>query len=153
MTYVEGSAPTGLSSTLIESRAQTAWDQFPTSYNANGQTVSWTRWYYYVDRSEQYAYSAFIRLKSGFSKSKVGNGWGSTYTTPLPGGLGDYRSYNVGNMEEYVNATNGSNTTGFGQTWVGGAGGAAGSSTVSNISVTPGQTYTIVNNGSLVITY
>lgn len=55
----------------------------------------------------------------------------------------------------YHAATTGASTTGFGQTFVGGTGGAATTSTVSNVAVTPGASYTlsIPSGGSITITY
>lgn len=44
-------------------------------------------------------------------------------------------------------------TTAFGYSWPGGTAGPAPTTTYTNIPVTPGTTYTIVNNGSLTITY
>jgi hypothetical protein len=53
----------------------------------------------------------------------------------------------------YIDPTTGADTTGFGQIWPGGVGGPATTTTINNIAVTPGSTYGIYNNGSLVITY
>ena len=57
--------------------------------------------------------------------------------------LGDY--YDPGGV--------GTSTTGFGLTFPGGSYTAASTTTFNNVSVTPGTTYTIVNNGSLTIQY
>lgn len=53
----------------------------------------------------------------------------------------------------YVDPTTGANTTGFGLTFPGGSGGPASTTTFTNVTVTSGATYTIVNNGSLTIQY
>jgi len=63
------------------------------------------------------------------------------------------RGYAMYGLEKYTAPTNGSNTTGFGLTFAGGVGGAATTQTYNSVSVTPGQTYTIVNSGSLTISY
>jgi hypothetical protein len=47
----------------------------------------------------------------------------------------------------------GANTTAFGYTFPGGVAGPASPVTYNNVPVTPGTTYTIVNNGSVTITY
>jgi hypothetical protein len=52
-----------------------------------------------------------------------------------------------------INATTGASTTGFGKDFPGGYGGAASNTTFNNVAITPGVTYTIVNNGSLTIQY
>lgn len=56
-------------------------------------------------------------------------------------------------FQTYSFPYNGANTTAFGYTWPGGEEGPASTTTYTNIPVTPGTTYTIVNNGSLTITY
>ena len=63
------------------------------------------------------------------------------------------RGYYMIGLEFLTPATNGSDTTGFGLTFAGGVGGAATTQTYNSVSVTPGQTYTIVNSGSLTISY
>jgi hypothetical protein len=63
------------------------------------------------------------------------------------------RGYYMIGLEFLTPATNGANTTGFGITFPGGVGGAATTQTYTSVSVTPGQTYTIVNSGSLTISY
>lgn len=153
VSYVESTAPTGISSSTIEGRAQAEWDKFPTSYNPNGTVVDWTYWYYYVNTVQQYPITGLIRLKQGFSKTKVGNGWGTSYTTPIP--FGQYRSYAVGNMEQYVNASNGASGSALGYTFPGGVGGAASPFTYNNISVTPSNSYSIVvpSGGYVTIQY
>lgn len=142
VSYVESTAPAGISSSTIEGRAQVEWDKFPTSHNPNGGMVYWTNWYYFVDKVLEYPYEGLIRLKDGFSKTKNGNGWGSTYTTPFP--FGQYRSYQVGNMEQYVGASNGAGASAFGYTFPGGVEGGAPTLTYNNISVTSGASYSIV---------
>lgn len=57
-------------------------------------------------------------------------------------------------IEKYFTGSPGLNTTGFGKGFSGGAGDTAATLTsYTNISVTPGTAYTIVNNGSLTIIY
>jgi len=53
----------------------------------------------------------------------------------------------------YDYPTTGASTTGFSLTFPGGTGGSPGTTTFNNVSVTPGTTYTIVNNGALTIQY
>jgi hypothetical protein len=58
----------------------------------------------------------------------------------------------------YISGSSGSNTTGFalsfsGGGYSGGTGTPASNTTYNNVSVIPGTTYTIVNNGALTITY
>lgn len=152
VSYVERSAPAGISSSTIEGRAQTEWDKFPTVHDPNGGTVSWTLWYYSNNQTNQYTRSGLIRLKSGFSKTKTGNGWGTTYTTPP---VGNDVSYRVGNMEEYVNPTTGANSSALGYTFNGGVAVPATPVTYNNVAVTPGNSYSIVvpSNGYVTIQY
>lgn len=63
------------------------------------------------------------------------------------------KGYYLYGLELYMPPTIGSDTTGFGITFAGGVGGAATTQTYTSVSVTPGQTYTIVNSGSLTISY
>lgn len=58
-------------------------------------------------------------------------------------------------LEEYTPGTNGTATTGFGLSFPGGTSSvpAASNTTYTNVAVTPGTQYTIVNNGSLTINY
>lgn len=58
-------------------------------------------------------------------------------------------------QDEMTIATTGASTTGFGQTFVGGTGGAATPSTVTNVATTAGASYSLVipSGGSLSITY
>lgn len=63
------------------------------------------------------------------------------------------KGYYLYGLEKYTNPTTGANTTGFNLTFPGGSGGAATTQTYNSVSVTPGQTYTIVNSGSLTISY
>jgi hypothetical protein len=67
--------------------------------------------------------------------------------------LNNSRGYGLSGLEVKTGGTTGANTTGFGLTFPGGVQTAATTTTFSNVSVTPGTTYTIVNNGSLTITY
>lgn len=153
VSYVESSAPAGISSSTIEGRAQAEWDKFPTSHDPNGVMVYWTNWYYIVNTVQQYPSQGLIRLKDGFSKTKVGNGWGTTYTTPFP--FGQYRSYKVGNMEQYIGASTGASSSALGYTFPGGVEGGAPTLTYNNISVTSGASYSIVvpSGGYVTIQY
>lgn len=152
VSYVESTAPP-TPSTTIESRAQIEWDKFPTVHDPNGTSVSWTYWYYYVGLTMQYPQVALVRVKQGFTKTKVGNGWGATYTPPLPSG--NSYSYEVGNMEQYIFPTTGANSSALGYTFVGGAGVPATPVVYSNVSVTPSTSYSIVvpSGGYVVIQY
>lgn len=53
----------------------------------------------------------------------------------------------------YLPPYNGADTTAFGYTFPGGIEVPASTFTYNNVPVTPGTTYTIVNNGSVTITY
>lgn len=149
LSYVERTAPVGISSTTIEGRAQTEWDKFPTVHNPNGTMIYWTNWYYFVNRVLEYPYEGIIRLASGQTKTKVGNGWGSSYTTPI---TGSDVSYNVGNMEQYYGDTTGDNSSALGYTFPGGVGGPATPATYNNVSVTPSASYSIIVPGGGYVT-
>jgi len=140
ISYVETSAPSGISSATIESRAQTEWDKLPTSYTPDGVYTSWTLWYYYANRVDQYAREGIVRVKNGFSKTKIGNGWGSSYTTPPS----SYRNYAAGNLEEYYAASTGLDASALGYTFSGGVGGSATPVTYNNVAVTSGASYSVV---------
>lgn len=152
VSYVERTAPVGISSTTIEGRAQAEWDKFPTSHDPNGSTVNWDLWYYYANNTFQYPYSALVRLASGQTKTKTGNGWGSSYTTPI---TGPDKDYNVGNMEEYIGPTTGANSSALGYTFNGGVGVPATPATYTNVAVTPTASYSIVvpSGGYVIIQY
>lgn len=151
VSYVQTNAIAGVSSTTIEGRAQTEWDKFPTVHDPNGAVVNWLYWYY-ASSTTSSSVSGLIRLKSGFSKTKTGNGWGTTYTTPP---VGNDVSYRVGNMEEYVNPTTGANSSALGYTFNGGVAGPATPATYNNIAVTPTASYSIVvpSGGYVIIQY
>jgi hypothetical protein len=51
--------------------------------------------------------------------------------------------YNADAVERYVDPTTGSNATAFGKTFTGGTGGPASTVTYTNVSVTPGTSYSI----------
>lgn len=55
--------------------------------------------------------------------------------------------------EKYNDPTTGSSTTAFSLSFPGGNGAPATNTTYNNISITPGASYTIQNNGALTITY
>lgn len=140
LSYVERTAPAGISSSTIESRAQAEYDKFPSTHSPGGSTVNFTYWYYFVNLSLQYPRSALVRLKSGFPKIKTGNGWGSTYTTPPANDT----AYDIGNMEEYVGGSNGANSSALGYTFPGGAEVPANPLTYTNVAVTSGSSYSII---------
>ena len=58
-------------------------------------------------------------------------------------------------VDYYTPATNGTNTTGFSQTFAGGTGGPATPVTYTNVAVTPGSSYTLTipSGGYITITY
>lgn len=153
MAYVQFNAPSGLSSSTVEAQAQSSWDLFPTSYNPSGSALSWTEYYYDSTGPTPVAQSGTIRLKNGYSKTKTGNGWGSSWTTPLS--FGDNKAYGVGNMEQYVNPTTGASSSALGYTFAGGSGGPATPATYNNIPVTPTASYSIVvpSGGYVTIQY
>lgn len=72
-------------------------------------------------------------------------------TSPLLAG----QSFSTDITTQIYNApAGGAATVGFGESFPGGApGGYAPSTTFTNIAVTPGNTYTVTNNGSLTISY
>jgi len=102
---------------------------------------------------------------AGDSQTITGTFSYTTYRSPLTSGniLYSYVSPSGGTQSSgwlinlpydyVVNATTGDSTTGFGKTFPGGTGGAASDTTFNNVAVTPGTTYTIVNNGALTIQY
>ena len=61
--------------------------------------------------------------------------------------------YIGGSLEYYVDPTTGSPTTAFSLSFAGGFAGPATNTTYTSVAVTPGATYTVVNNGALTITY
>lgn len=67
--------------------------------------------------------------------------------------LNNTRGYYLSGLEIYSPGSTGASTTGFGLSFPGGNSGPASLVSYSNVNVTPGTTYTIVNNGSLTITY
>jgi len=68
-------------------------------------------------------------------------------------GGGQSASWLVWAPNYYIDPTIGAATTGFGLTFPGGSYGPASITTFTNVSVTGGTTYAIVNNGSLIIQY
>jgi hypothetical protein len=86
----------------------------------------------------------------------TGNGGGYPSTDKIAntvsggGGIGQWRIYAP---SYYIDPTTGASTTGFSLTFPGGTGGAPGTTTFNNVTVTPGNTYTISNNGALTIQY
>lgn len=83
-----------------------------------------------------------------------------TFTNPYSGNAGNVPTSTNNNLygtggtvETFISATTGSSTTGFSLTFPGGTGGIATNTTFNNVTVSPGTTYTITNNGSLTITY
>lgn len=148
VSYVEKFAPAGISSSTIEARAQTEWDKLPTSYTPDGVYASWTLWYYSNNVVYEYPRDGIIRVKNGFSKTKIGNGWGSVYTTPPSGD----QNYAAGNLEQYYSETTGGSSSAIGYTFPGGVGGPASPVEYNNVSVIPGISYTIsVSPGGYVV--
>lgn len=96
-----------------------------------------------------------------YSYSKAIAGTANVYTSPGWKTSGpilatDYGYFNIEYRQSYtIAATTGAAATAFGQTFPGGVGGPAASTTVNNIAITPGATYNIVvpSGGSLTITY
>lgn len=87
---------------------------------------------------------------------------GTSETTALPDSTVYYEEttitvYTYGDAPYYPGtaATTGASATAFGKTFPGGTGGAASTTTFSNIPITPGATYSIVvpSGGSITITY
>lgn len=138
----------GYTSTTIEATAQAQYDLFPSTPAAGAVVVNWTSTY--LDTSfTQTSITNTYRVASGQVKAKIFNGsWGSSYTTPY---TGLNKVYSMDNIE--IQNPNGAATTGFSLTFPGGTAAPATLTTFTNVSITPGATYTIVNNGSLTITY
>lgn len=69
--------------------------------------------------------------------------------------IGGYPGASVGYYVSYQmwDTTNGGSSTGLGKTFPGGVGGAASITTFNNVAVTPGNSYPMVNRGSLTIKY
>jgi len=86
----------------------------------------------------------------------TGNGGGYSLSEKIAnsvsggGQMGQWRIYAP---SYYDYPTTGASTTGFSLTFPGGTGGAPGTTTFNNVAVTPGNTYTISNNGALTIQY
>jgi hypothetical protein len=97
-------------------------------------------WYYGSNTVNEYPRDGIVRVKNGFSKTKIGNGWGATYTTPPSGD----RNYAAGNLEQYYGGTTGANASALGYTFPGGVEDSAPTLTYNNVSVTPGTSYSIV---------
>lgn len=137
------------SSTVVEGFAQSQWDLFPANPGAGTVTMSWEcRRYTDTSSYQSSAYGPYDIRCTG-TKTKVGNGWGSTYP-PDPG----FRpTYEVGGgMQYYVPQFDGANTTGFGYTFNGGVGAPATPVTYNNVPVTPGATYTVTSTGDGYVT-
>lgn len=99
---------------------------------------------------------------SGWFNGKLIRGTASLATRGSPPTSGQvlysqvssYTGWEIGgSLEYYVDATTGSSTTAFSLSFPGGFGAPATDTTYSSVSVTPGATYTVVNNGALTITY
>lgn len=82
--------------------------------------------------------------------SWTGGGWVIGGTAYL--GVAGANAFGVG-YDAYAFPFTGANTTAFGYTFPGGVEVPASTITYNNVAVTPGATYTIVNNGSVTITY
>lgn len=151
LAYVERSAPASATSSSAEAAAQGEYDKFPQNGEAS---VSWTLHYWYADRFDAYARSAYVRTIGG-GKVKTGNGWGSSWSNPPSYAWGAWndKSYRVGNLEQYNSGANGADTVAFGYGFAGGQQAAASGYSVSNVAVTPGTTYQIYNNGAVQIQY
>lgn len=80
-----------------------------------------------------------------------GNGWIVGGTASVNSQLGGRQVFV--DYETYQFPFDGTATTAFGQTFPGGVQAPAPTTTYTNVAVTPGATYTIVNNGALTIQY
>lgn len=96
-------------------------------------------------------FTALVRVTPGLSRTQIENGWGATWSPPAPQSY----AYGFGNLQYYIDPVTGADTTGFGYTFAGGAGGPATAATYNNVPVTPGTTYTITSTGDgyIYITY
>ena len=131
------------------------------SINASGsgtRTVSWSEsiWGIGPNGQVRQIYGGTYSGLTVRGTATILNWGGSPQTSGTAAYPGAYNgSYWATYIEAYIGGSNGSATTGFGQTWPGGTSSSptAPTTIINNIAVTPGTTYTIQNNGSLVITY
>lgn len=144
---------TNFSSVDVESFAQSQWDLFPANPGAGTVNMSWEcrRYQGYPSLIISETFGPYDIRCTG-TKTKVGNGWGSTYP-PDPGFRPIYEI--GGGIQFFTPQFDGANTTGFGYTFAGGVGAAATPTTYNNVAVTPGTTYTInsTGDGYIIIVY
>lgn len=107
------------------------------------RTVSWTEYRYFYNPSNQKTLTL-----TGTTTSRVRGvvvktfgAWDNTSSQPV---LGLGNGWYFGGEQYYEQAaTTGGNSSAFGNTYAGGVGGAATPVTTNNVTVIPGQTYTI----------
>ena len=156
--------PTSSDPTYVNWTRQTAYDYslaklnaMNTSYNPSYPTATRTvpdPGYLILTYNTPYI---AVNLDGRYGGNKQINGEAQIYNSWPSGGTllsnGPSMQYGYTTMF-YDGGSAGASTTAFDQTWNGGgAGQSASITTINNISVTPGQSYTITNNGSLTIQY
>lgn len=156
-----GETSTGSNGSVSWSTIYSAVVNNTNSINAGGsgeRTVTWSESIWGIGTNGQ-----LTRIYGGSYPGLTVRGTATILTwsgSPKTSGTVTYPgAYNNDIWATYVEAlsggSNGSATTGFGQSWPGGTSSVptAPVTTINNITVTPGTTYTIQNNKSLVITY
>lgn len=144
---------TNFGSVGVENFAQSQWNLFPANPGAGTVNMSWScrRYVSYPSVIQAETFGPYDIRCTG-TKTKVGNGWGSTYP-PDPGFRPIYEI--GGGIQFFTPQFDGANTTGFGYTFAGGVGAPATPTTYNNVAVTPGTTYTInsTGDGYIIIVY
>lgn len=148
--FVSAGYPGASTDGLAYANAQAA--NLPTSSSTPPTICTWRSGRYTSSGTLlEFGYTKLVRVKPGTSRTESGNGWGATWTPPAPQNY----DYAFNNLQYYVDPVTGADTTGFGYTFPGGAGGPATAATYNNVPVTPGDTYTITSTGDgyIYITY
>lgn len=102
-----------------------------------------------------YNFSTPLTIRGTASIASIGSPPSSGTITYAQVGLYVTKGWYLDGLEYYQSGSDGSATTGFGRTFPGGTMSVptASNTTFTNVAVTPGTQYTIVNNGTLTITY
>jgi hypothetical protein len=150
---IEPTAPSFITSLDIENSATTYYNSIP-SLRINDGGLSWLTKVYVAGRLYEFYYAARVRLKIGGVKAKLGNGWGSTFATPIS----EPKLYAIDGTqyEEYRGGTNGV-AAGFDNTVIfyGGQNGNPAPFMRTTVQVTPQATYSlsIPPGGSIRVEY
>jgi hypothetical protein len=125
--------------------------------NSNGEFVTFVRLYlyYWCPSSSNWRKGSLSTSQTlrRIGTSTLSGNMPSTGTVPTPPSVAQERVAN--NIQQLQAGYDGSATTGFSLTFPGGTTvvTTATNTTFNNVTVTPGTTYTITNNGSLTINY